>query len=197
MILITLGVLGNLLGFTILVYSRNKLPRIISAKYLMLLTITNTLYLIIEFYIFTYSRMIHHFKMDYDQSFQFFDSNVIVCKTLSYLKCSFRLLSTILTACLSLERLLAICWPLKVRSLGFKRSTLFFPSIMFSMIVPVYFLFIIDLLPNEDSNRILYKRLNVSKVYNFYSMAPSLGKYSCTARSDFSPYFCVSISSTF
>ena len=177
--IIIFGVVANLFSLIILLYSRNSLPRIIGCNYLILLTITNTIYLLLQFYLGTYNRLIYHFQLDYDTSLQFLDSNLVCCKLVPYLRYCARLLNTLLTACFSLERLLAVYCPLQIRSFEAKCSRFFKLAILVSFIIPSYLLFLTELVPNSDEDA-LYERFNISKSFSFNSLTPRFGDRTCS-----------------
>lgn len=173
------GLVGNLFALVVLVYSRHKLPRIIGKNYLILLTLTNTIFLLIQFYVTTYNRMIYHFRLS--RTFQLLDSNLVVCKLLPYLRYAFRLMNTMLTVCISVERLLAVFRPLQVRSLDVKCAYLFRLAILVSFVLPAYLLFLTELVPNTelDYNNI-YTKMGIKKSFNFNSLTPLIGEHTCS-----------------
>ena len=136
--LITLGLFANLIALPILVYSKHRTPRIVGINYLILLTISNTLYLVIEFYINTYNRVIYYFDLDYEKSWQLFDSCTFFCKLLPT-----RLVNAMLTVGFSLERLIAVFWPLQMRALKWKFCVFLKSSIAVSIILPIYLPFLV------------------------------------------------------
>lgn len=178
--IIAFGFVGNLLALTVLIYSRNKLPRIIGNNYLILLTVVNTLFLFLQFYVVTYNRMIYHFNMNYKNSYQFLDSSIICCKLLPYFRYAFRLTNTMLTVCFSVERLLAVYCPLQMRTLDTKCAYFFKLSILFSFIVPTYLLFLTELVPNSELDNTIYRKLGIKKSFNFNSLTPLFGDFTCS-----------------
>lgn len=178
--IIMFGFVGNLLALIILAYSRHKLPRIIGNNYLIMLTICNTLYLLIQFYVGTYNRMIYHFNMDYTATLQFLDTNIVFCKSMPYLKYVTRLMNTMLTVCFSIERLIAVYCPLQMRSLNEKCKCLFKISIIISFTVPIYLLFLTELVPNRETQNIAYQKLGIRNSFNFNSLTPLFGDSTCS-----------------
>ena len=171
-LLTSLGLIGNLLSLLVLIYARNKLPRIMGAKYLIILTLSNTMFLLLRFYIRTFNSMIYHFKLDYLKTYQLLDSCVILCKTLPYLTICAKLLNTMLTLCFSLERLFAVYCPIQMRSRDSKySSSIFVFSILFSFVIPFYMFTYTELVPN-----------NSRKMINIHSHLPSIGNYTCLIR---------------
>lgn len=191
LVLIIFGLVNNLLSLSILIYSSNKLPRIASSKYLILLTITNTAYLALQFYMGTYIRMIYHFKLDYNRSYHILDSSQAACKILTYLRYSSRILNALLTVGFSLERLVAVYKPFYMRSFDPKSSSLFGNvSIALSFIIPIYSIFMIELVPStSESSSGITNKFNLSRSVNFYSVTPSLGPFTCSASSNNSRTF--------
>lgn len=179
--LITLGLFANLIALPILVYSKHRTPRIVGINYLILLTISNTLYLLIEFYINTYNRLIYYFDLDYEKSWQLFDSCTFFCKLLPYLRYSTRLVNAMLTVGFSLERLIAVFWPLQMRALKWKFCVFLKSSIAISFILPIYLPFLVELVPNSELN-ILKDKYNLTASFNFYSWMPFLGNFTCAPK---------------
>lgn len=178
-----IGCMGNILALLILVYSRNRQPRISGVNYLILLTITNTVFLALHFYMSTYNRIVYFFGLDYQSSLLFLDSSTLLCKTLSYMKYSARSLNTMLTVCFCLERLLAVYYPLQMRALDGKCSIIFRVGIIVSFILPSYSLFLTELVANTDTVRVR-SSFNLTASFNFYSLTPSFGQFTCSANSE-------------
>lgn len=92
LLLIIFGCLGNVVSLVIFLYSNKKLPKITSSKYLILLTIVNTAYLLIELYINTLNRFIYQFKLHKSNhllfKIYFFDSSNFFAKHLPILNMS-------------------------------------------------------------------------------------------------------------
>jgi hypothetical protein len=175
------GLIANLISLSILIYARNRVPRIIGSNYLIILTSTSSLYLIIQFYMGTYNRMIYFFNIDYDKSFQLFDVNIIVCKLLPYLRYTIQLLNAMATMCFSLERFLAVYFPFKLRSFcKAKRTHLIVASILVSMAIPTYLIPLADLIPSREVTESIYERFNLTRSFNFYALTPSFGSYTCS-----------------
>lgn len=182
-VLVVIGCTGNMFALVILVYSRRRLPRIIGANYLILLTITNTLFLALHFYMSTYTRIVYFFgRHEFASTFlHMLDSNTLACKALSYLKYSTRSLNTMLTVCFCLERLLAVYYPLHMRSLDVKCSILFRVAVLVSFVLPSYSLFLTELVANNDTVRVR-SSFNLTASFNFYSLTPTFGQFTCSAR---------------
>lgn len=176
-----LGLIANLISLSVLIYARNRVPRIIGSNYLIILTSTSSLYLIIQFYMGTYNRMIYFFNIDYDKSFQFFDVNIIVCKLLPYLRYTMQFLNATATMCFSLERFLAVYFPFKLRSFcKAKRTHLIVASILVSMAIPTYLIPLADLIPSREVTESIYERFNLTRSFNFYALTPAFGSYTCS-----------------
>lgn len=174
-----LGLFGNIFSLVVLVYSRNKQPRIIGSSYLILLTSTNTAFLLIHFYMGTYSRMIYYFKLDYDRSFHFLDSCLVCCKLLIYMKSCTRLTNIVLTTCFSVERLLAVYRPLHIRTFDSKSFVFLRISIVFSFLFPVYQLFFSDLVTLDEPINQAYAKYNLTNGFNINSLTPKHGSNTC------------------
>ena len=172
------GLIGNLLTIIILLYSKATCKnKKIGSNYLIVLAITNTVCLTLQFYMNTYNQIVSHFDLTMSSAFQLFDSNIYVCKSLPYLKHCARSLNTMITVCFSLERLIAVYWPLKTRSLKPLFVLLFKLSIFMSFLIPSYLLFFVELLSNDDS---MYKKFNPTLEFNFFSHSSSSNSLVCS-----------------
>ena len=167
------GLIGNILSISILVYSKDKLPKIIGCKYLIILTISNTVYLLATFYTGTYIRLIYILELDHKWTFEYFDSNIVMCKSLPYLRYSTRLLSTMITMCFSLERFLSIYYPVKMKTLNIRCSHFFNFAILISFLLPAYLPFFFEVQAKIGP-------YNIYKDFNFLSLRPSIGQFQCT-----------------
>lgn len=184
--LIILGLVANLIALPILIYSKHRTPRIVGVNYLILLTISNTSYLVIDFYINTYNRLIYYFDLDYEKSWQLFDSCTFFCKLLPYLRYSTRLVNVMLTVGFSLERFIAVFWPLQMRALKWKFCVFLKSSIAISFILPIYLPFLVELVPNSELN-ILKDKYNLTTSFNLYSWMPFLGNSTCAPKKAYYP----------
>ena len=183
-LLTPLGCIINILSVLILIYSRHKKPRIFGSKYLIVITLTNTVYLLTSFFNGTYYQIIYFFKLDYNYystSFPFFNSNTHVCKTLPYLKLCAKMLNTLLVVCFSLERFIAVYFPFKARTMNSTISVSFTISILISFVIPAFVLFTNDLRSNKGGENLIYNVYNLSRSFNYYSTIPAIGSQSCTA----------------
>lgn len=180
MFLATFGSIGNMFALFILIYARNKLPRIVGSNYLVLLTVTNTLFLAVHFYTGTFIRLVYYLGLDEYNRFHVLDSSEIACKLLTYLKYCARSLNTMLTVCFSLERLIAVYYPLQMRSLNSKCSVIFRVAIIVSLVLPSYSLFLTELTPNTLTVNLI-SDLNLTKSFNLYALTPSHDFYTCSA----------------
>lgn len=178
--LTVLGLIANVIALVVLVSARNKLPRLVGLNNLAFLTLVNTSFLLIQFYMYTYTRIIYHFNIDYNKSLQFFDSSQLVCKLLMYLRYTARLLNVIFTVCFSVERLIAVYCPLRIRSLDQKCAKFFQLGVLVAVLAPSYSLYFIELVPS-DASRQVHDRFNVTKAFSFNSIAPVIGKHTCAA----------------
>ena len=173
--LFVFGLLGNILSLSILAYSKDKLPRIIGCKYLIILTISNTVYLLATFYTGTYLRLVYIFKLDHKWTFQYFDSNIFMCKSLPYLRYTTRLLSTMIKMCFSLERFLSIYYPVKMKTLNIRCSHFFNFAILISFLLPAYLPYFLEVQAKIGP-------YNIYKDFNFLSLRPYIGQFQCTVK---------------
>lgn len=181
LVLIVFGLAGNVCAFLVLVRSRKRSLRITGSSYLIILTLANVCFLLIQFYIGTYNRIIFYFGIDYKSSLQLLDSNEAFCKILPYLRYSTRFLNAAITACFSLERLFAVYNPLRTRSLRIKCLFSFKLVIVVSFLLPSYSIFFTRLVPVSDQADDMYERFNLTRTFNLYSLTPSLNNFTCSA----------------
>lgn len=178
--LIAIGLAGNMSALGVLMLSRKRLPRITGSNYLIALTLTNTLFLAVQFYMGTYNRMIFYFDHNHHTS-SLLDSSPAFCKSLPYLRNSARFLNATITVCFSFERLLAVYYPLRARSRNPKYIFLLKIVVVVSFVVPSYSVFLAELTPMSEQADEMYKRYNLSRAFNLNSLSPALGKFSCSA----------------
>lgn len=180
LILTVLGLLGNMSALIVFIHARNRLPHITGAKYLIMLTVANTIFLLIQFYISTYNRFLFHFKIDYKSSLQVLDSSLFFCKSLPYLRYTARFLNASVTAFFSLERLVAVYYPLKARSLKSKCLFSLKIPLIVSFILPCYTIFLTELVPNSPIGDEMYSKYNLTRSFNLHSLTPSLNDQTCS-----------------
>lgn len=175
---LVLGFFGNLSALVVLVYARQKLPSIVGVNTLILLTLNNTAFLLIQSYMYTYTRMIFHLGVG--KRFQFFDSIQLVCKMCMYLRYSTRLLNAFTTLCFSLERFVAVYFPLRIRSFNEQFSRCIKISMILSLLIPSYSLYFVELV-SSDASREVHTRFNVTKAFSFNSVVPVISEHTCAA----------------
>lgn len=187
--LVIIGTLGNLLSFIVFLRAGKKNPRIITKNLLILLTLSNSLYLQLFWYMMVFPKIINHFKLDpltnrnlnftktfnltlednrtiilapkttigrlFIEKFYQINSNIFVCKIMSYLISVSILLNSSLTTTFSVERALAINFPLKMRNIRDKHRFLFKIIIMFIIfycfVIPIYHLYLSDMIKHGNN----------------------------------------------
>ena len=174
MVILGVGLIGNVFTFIVLVYSKKKKSHIVASNYLILLTAANTCYLLSHFNTDSYNRIIYHFNIN---NIQLLHSNQLACKGFYYLKHCARYINTMLTVCFSLERLLAVYYPLKIRSLHSKFSVLFKLSIFIACLIPLYFPLYVELVSKSDMRA---RNLYLIKKYNYHLPDSPVGNFTCT-----------------
>lgn len=184
--LVIIGCMGNILSFIVFIKSNKRLPKILGFEYLVVLTITNVFYLLIHFYTSTLNRLIYLLKLKSTENFIFqfykFDTNAYVCKSLAYLKYFFRFLNVMLILSFSLERTLAIFYPLKMRIRTLNARFYIKVSFILSLIMPIYLLHLADAIPVSDANKLFLNTNNMNMISNFnlFSLRPTFQNKFCS-----------------
>ncbi len=113
------GCLASFISIVVFWHPKNKKPKIGAKDYLTILTVVNSIYLIINWYSITTQYIIHHYEIKPSNFFSFFvnlkNTNNLVCKFVNFSLSSTRCSSTFLTLMFSMERALAIYFPFKLR----------------------------------------------------------------------------------
>jgi len=204
-ILSTIGILVNLLSFVVIVRAGKKAPRILSKNVLIALTISNSIYLILFWYIFILPKIIKyqqynasnkrrldverslHFglhnnssfislpKMTADilniEAFYLINSNIFICKIMNYFYKVFLFINSSMTVIFSLERALAINFPIRMRSTKERRRSLlkiiFVLVIAYCFVYPTYYLYLLNIFTMHNGqqcriqNESLYFKLTI------------------------------------
>ena len=200
---VLVGLVGNVVSFIVFVRAGRKAPRIMTKNLLILLTISNSIYLLLFWYYSILPKLIDSFKnaaiadflaatnqtngnfstfyenftnlnsslpLDttkpvYLASFiqiflkkvYFIDSNILICKLISYSISVTIFLNSAITVSFSLERALAINFPLKIRNLRENYRYLFkliiIVVIFISFTFPVYNLFLTNLVEVNSNGK--------------------------------------------
>jgi len=187
--LVIIGTLGNLLSFIVFLRAGKKAPRIITKNILILLTVSNSVYLILFWYISVFPKLINNFKLDpltnrnlnftkvfnltlednstvilapkttigrlFIEKFYQINSNIFVCKAMSYLISVSILMNSSITVTFSVERALAINFPLKMRNIREKHRFLFKLIIVllltYCFVFPSYHLYLSDMIAHGNN----------------------------------------------
>ncbi|CAF0912635.1 unnamed protein product [Brachionus calyciflorus] len=180
--LISFGCLSNILAFIVLICPKNKYHKIASSKYLIFLTIVNTIYLIIHFNIYTLNRLIYALNLHETNNslsrLYVFDTNPFFCGFYSYLKYVCRILNVTLTACFSLERVYAVYYPIRMRIRDKKNGLWINIFLLLAFILPIYVPFLAQPIPVKNSDCISIIKL--SSNFNLMSERPTYGKLFCS-----------------
>ena len=168
--LVLIGVLGNMVSFKVILRVNQQVPRLMTKHTLILLTVFNTIYLILFWYYSVLPKLIQHFNLDFNPNMQnisliqtcmhkFYqiNSNVFVCKLISYLISVSIFMNSSITVTFSLERALAINFPLKVRNLRENHRCVFKMAmilvILYSFVYPVYNLFLTEIVKHSRNKQ--------------------------------------------
>jgi hypothetical protein len=186
--LVIVGTFGNCLSFIVFIRAGKKAPRIITKNILILLTISNSVYLILFWYISVFPKLINHFKLDlssnrnlnftktfnlslegtyvilapkntigrlFIEKLYLINSNLYVCKAMSYLISVSIFMNSSITVTFSLERALAINFPLKVRNIREKHRFLYKLAmaviISYCFLFPIYHLYLSDMIKHGNN----------------------------------------------
>ena len=151
-IIVILGIIGNLVSFCVFVRAGKKISksRIITKHLLILLTISNSVYLIFFWYFSVFPKLLTHFKQFRPfKDFYIINSNIFVCKLVSYWISIAICVNSSITASFSLERALAINFPLKFKNFRENNSRVFKIIVvvicMVSVTLPLYNLILTNL----------------------------------------------------
>ena len=119
--LVIFGCLSNLISLMVFWHSKHKKPKIGARDYLTILTIVNSVFLVSYWYSITGHVIISYYE-DEISSANFLhkllnlkNNNTFMCKLVNYSQAVTKCLSTLLTLAFTLERTLAIYFPLKFR----------------------------------------------------------------------------------
>ena len=180
--MIAVGIVGNVISVLVFLRCNRKTRKIKSNNILIMLTISNTLYLILYWYYSVLPKLILHFRGPsanltlYSNSSTYvnatfehahiyslmsrlyqINSNLFVCKLVSYLISVSIFMNASITVTFSLERALAINFPLKVRNLRENHRFVFkfvmLLVILYSFLYPMYNLFMADLVKKGRQNQ--------------------------------------------
>jgi hypothetical protein len=199
------GILVNLLSFVVIMRAGKKAPRILSKNILIALTISNSIYLILFWYIFILPKIIKyqqynasnkrrlnferglHFSLQNNSStillpkmtadilnietFYLINSNILICKIMNYFYKVFLFINSSMTVIFSLERALAINFPIRMRSTKERRRSLlkiiFMLVIAYCFVYPAYYLFLLNIFNMHNGqqcriqNESLYFKLTI------------------------------------
>lgn len=178
------GLFGNSIMLVTLAHKNAELPRIACKNYLILLTIVNTLYMTVHWLTSTQAHLNSNFHLfSHLNELINFNANVMVCKSLGYLKNVCRFMSVILTAIFSVERLCAVYFPLKLINL--KRSYMRMMGLdillvlLLSTLATSYVLFFMNIVPVDANLITTSSRIR----FTYMSLNPSVGKTYCSVSS--------------
>jgi hypothetical protein len=156
--LVLFGCVGNLVSFLVFVRAGRRSPKIITRNTFIILTITNTMFLMLYWYVSVYPKMRNYFGSSTDgvhrilfgnNSALLLNTNRYFCKLIVYTVNVASYLNSSITVLFSVERALAINFPFKIRALREKKMSLFrmilLINFVFSFALPSYNLFLMEL----------------------------------------------------
>ncbi len=153
-IIVLLGISCNMISFGIFINGKKSLKTKIFTKHLLiLLTASNSIYLIFFWYYSVFPRligMLNNFKIFENlKSLYFINSNVLICKLTSYLISLVICLNSFITTTFSLQRALVISFPLKFSNFRENNKKIFkmiiFIFCLVSITLPLYILILTNL----------------------------------------------------
>jgi hypothetical protein len=185
--LILFGIFGNVISLLVLLFAKNKLPRINSINSLVMLTLTNVCLILVHFYSSTLSRIIYHFDLQNTILFKIhlYDSNVLICKLIAYFKLSSRLFNLALIIYFSFERTLATYIPIQSykREKFFIKKCFFYVLCSISVILPIYNLFFYEIIQSSQSENLFNLAFfNSSKYFTLRSLTPIFKNEFCSIK---------------
>ena len=151
--LIVIGIIGNFLSLIIFIRSSFYSPKIVTRYSLILLTVSNSIYLILFWYISILPSFNVIFKISSDNILKkihlLSNTNVIFCKMSYYLINVCLCLNALITVSFSLERAIAINFPLKSRNLRKNHPFMFkiinVCIILLAFLFPVYTIVVLEI----------------------------------------------------
>jgi hypothetical protein len=166
-LLVLFGFCSNALSLMVFWHSKHKTPKIGARDYLTILTIVNSLFLVIYWYNMTGPLILAYFDFRPDsltsRFFNLKDSYSVVCKLVNYSQQVTRCLSTLLTLAFTLERTLAIYFPFKLRhykqNVNFLSMTILCCLVLFSVLISIdsfVFYEVLDQSTDNSTNLVPY-----------------------------------------
>jgi hypothetical protein len=196
-ILSIIGTLANLFSFIVFMSDRKNAPRIHSKKILCLLTLSNSIYLILFWYIFILPKIIKYLSkistlnpsnkgqtngsiilsasfLDMEK-YYLINSNMWMCKCMFYFYKVFLFINSSMTVIFSIERALAINFPINMRIIREKHRFLFKNCITivvaYCFLYPTYYLYLLNIINTHNGqqcriqNESLYFKLTILFVF--------------------------------
>ena len=177
-LLTIVGILVHLLSFNVFMCGSKKAPRILSKNVLITLTLSNSIYLILYWYIFILPIVIknnqivlkiYENKSNFAQKsikidlldiekYHLVNSNIWMCKFVNYFYKVFLFMNSAMTVMFSLERAVNIIFPIKMRSLRSKHRFLFKYIITIVIVYcfgyPTYYLYLLDIITSSNQKTV-------------------------------------------
>jgi hypothetical protein len=155
-ILVILGCIGSFVSLLVFVKAKNKLPKISERKYLIVFSISNIVFLILNWYI-QILPSIFAFE-NFFEKYYIVNTNVYACKIMNYLTSTAKCFTILLTLTLTLDRAFASYFPLKSINLkqshGSKSKHVIKLIAFVSFLLPIYVLINYELIePRSDRDR--------------------------------------------
>jgi hypothetical protein len=175
---IIFGCFGNLLSLIVLIRAQKQIPRIYGTNYLVSLTASNLIYLILYFYTNTSSQIAWYLK-DFKKihtilkELNLFDSNDLVCKLVGFMESYANILHIIIILAFSLERVLIIHFPRFIREFKKHKNNLTM-ILLFAIgfILESYLIFFLETISTKESSIMLIES-NSSIMINFKAIRPT------------------------
>jgi hypothetical protein len=159
-ILVILGCIGSFVSLLVFINAKNKLPKISERKYLITFSISNMLFLLLNWYILTLPSILVYYEVNNESFFEKYyilNANIYACKIMNYLTSTARCFTILITLTLTLDRAFATYFPLKLINLkqANRSSSKYVIKLiaLVSFLLPIYVLINYDLIEAPSDQR--------------------------------------------
>ncbi len=190
LVLVLFGCFGNLISLKVFLNAKHKIPKVNGSSYLIALTVSNTLYLLLHSYMAVLNQLILELNLQGTDHFlariSAFDTNVHLCRLVGFFKHYFLLLNTFIVLAFSVKRFVAIYFPLRI--LNYKSTNFFVLQILaiFSLICSLYIPIYTELVPTKiglPKNKLISEeiiKLNLTANFNHLALRSTYHEKFCS-----------------